>query len=380
MLTDQQVMIRDVARDFGRREITPFAKEWDQRESLDPSIVSRLAAIGFLGATIPPEYGGQGLDSLSYCLVIEELGRADSSVRGIVSVSLGLVAETILKWGSAAQREKWLPQLNSGEVVGCFGLTEPGNGSDAANIQTRAVKDGSGWRLSGQKIFITNGTWARLAIIFARTGEPGPRGITAFVLSLPTYGFQAVPIKGKLGLRAQDTASLYLDNVLVDDDCRLGAVGEGFQVAMSALDTGRMSLAAGSVGVAQAALDAAIAYAGERRQFGRSISSFQLIQELLADSYVEVEAARLMTWRVAEMEDAGLAHSVESSAAKYYASEVAVRVSNAAVQVFGGYGYIEENPVAKCLRDARVLTLYEGTSQMHKLLIGRALTGRNAFS
>jgi len=310
---------------------------------------------------------------------IEELGRADSSVRGIVSVNVGLVGKTFLKWGTEEQKKEWLPRICSGETLGCFGLTEPSSGSDAASLKTRAMRDGDNWVINGSKMFITNGTWAGVALIFARSGEEGPRGITSFIVPTDTDGFSARPVKGKLGLRSQDTGELFLEDVRVPDANRLGDEGRGFKVAMSALDTGRMSLAAGSVGIAQGALDASVSYSQERTQFARPIARFQLIQELIADMAVETEAARLLTWKVAALADAGKEHTLESSVAKYYASEVAVRAANAAVQVHGGYGYVDEYPVGKYLRDARVATLYEGTSQIQKLIIGRALTGENAF-
>jgi len=234
--------------------------------------------------------------------------------------------------------------------------------------------------ISGSKIFITLGTWASLALVFARTGGAGARGITCFAVPTDSPGFEARPIKGKLGLRAQDTAELFLDGVRVSDRNRLGGEGEGFKVAMSALDNGRISLAAGCVGIGQGCLDACVAYARDRTQFGRAIASFQLVQELLADIAVETEAARLLVWRAAALSDAGKPHTLESSYAKYFASEVAVRAANAAVQVHGGYGYVDEYPVGKYLRDARVTTLYEGTSQIQKLIIGRALTGESAFA
>ncbi len=233
--------------------------------------------------------------------------------------------------------------------------------------------------LSGSKIFITLGTWATFALVFARTGGEGARGITCFVVPTDSPGFTSRPVKGKLGLRSQDTGELFLDGVRVPDGARLGGEGEGFKVAMSALDNGRISLAAGSVGIAQGCLDASVAYAKERRQFGRPIGGFQLVQELLADIAVETDAARLLTWRAAALSDRGEPHTVESSIAKYYASETSVRAANAAVQVHGGYGYVDEYPVGKYLRDARVTTLYEGTSQVQKLIVGRALTGESAF-
>ena len=371
-LTPEQQLVQQTARAFCAREVVPHAREWDRAEELDRELVAKLAEVGFLA--------GWELDTVSYCLVMEELGKADSSVRGIVSVTVGLVGKTIRRWGTDAQRDEWIPRLGSGEVLGCSALTEPGSGSDPASLVTRAERDGADWLLSGQKIFITLGTWARMALVFARTGREGPRGLTCFLVPTDAEGFEARPIKGKLGLRAQDTGELFLDRVRVPDSARLGAEGEGFKVAMSALDDGRISLAAGCVGIAQGCLDASVGYAQERTQFGRPIAGFQLVQELLAEIAVETDAARLLTWKAASLADAGERHTLESSIAKYYASEVSVRAANAAVQVHGGYGYVDEYPVGKYLRDARVTTLYEGTSQVQKLIIGRALTGENAFA
>jgi alkylation response protein AidB-like acyl-CoA dehydrogenase len=378
-LTQEQEMVRKTARDFCDREIAPYAREWDRAEEMDRGIVGKLAEIGFLGGPLPERYGGSGFDNLSYCLVVEELGRADSSVRGIVSVNVGLVAKTIEKWGSDEQKEEWLSKLATGEALGCYGLTEPGSGSDAASLKTSAKRDGDDWMLNGSKMFITNGTWAGVALIFARTGEEGPRGISAFLVPTDTSGYSSRSVKGKLGLRSQDTGELFLEDVRVPDRNRIGELGEGFKVAMSALDKGRMSLAAGSVGIAQGCLDASIAYAKEREQFGRSIARFQLVQELIADMAVEIEAARLLVWQAAYLADRSEKHTLQSSYAKYFASETAVRAANNAVQVHGGYGYVDEYPVGKYLRDARVATLYEGTSQIQKLIIGRTLTGENAF-
>jgi alkylation response protein AidB-like acyl-CoA dehydrogenase len=379
-LSDEQQLIRQTARDFCEAEIAPHVAEWDRAEAIDPALVGKLAGLGFLAAALPEEHGGMGLEMVSYALVVEEIGRADSNVRGIVSVSNGLYGKTVARWGSDEQRARMLPGLASGEELGCYALTEPGAGSDPGSLEARAERDGDGWRLSGQKIFITLGSWARWALVFARTGEAGPRGITCFAVPTSTDGFEARPIKGKLGLRAQDTAELFLDGVRVGDDAVVGEVGGGFKVAMSALDHGRISLGAGCVGIAQGCLDASLAYTKERRQFGRSVASFQLVQELLADIAVETEAARLLVWRAAATADRGERHTVEASYAKYFASEVAVRAANAAVQAHGGYGYVDEYPVGKYLRDARVTTLYEGTSQIQKLLIGRALTGESAFA
>jgi len=378
-LSPEQELIRGTAREFLDREVVPYARDWDRSETMDREIVGKLAEIGFLGASLPAEHGGMGLDTISYCLVMEELGRADSSVRGIVSVQNGLVGKTVARWATDEQRSEWLPRLASGEALGCYALTEPGSGSDPASLTTKAERDGGDWLLTGSKIFITLGTWAELALVFARSGEAGARGITCFLVPTGSEGFEARPIKGKLGLRAQDTGELFLEQVRVPDSARLGAEGEGFKVAMSALDNGRISLAAGCVGIAQGCLDASVGYAQERTQFGKPIAGFQLVQELLADISVEADAARLLTWRAAALADSGERHTLESSVAKYYASEVSVRAANAAVQVHGGYGYVDEYPVGKYLRDARVTTLYEGTSQVQKLIIGRHLTGESAF-
>ncbi|UGT67069.1 acyl-CoA dehydrogenase family protein [Nocardia gipuzkoensis] len=378
-LSDEQTAARQLAADFVDREVAPHAARWDREEGVDRAIVGRLGALGFLGLTIPEQYGGSGGDHLTYCLVLEELGRGDSAVRGIVSVSLGLVAKSIHHFGTEEQKQSWLTRLVAGEALGCFALTEPGTGSDAAQLRTRAVRDGSDWILSGTKMFITNGTWAEVALVFARTGGEGHRGITAFLVPTDSPGFTAREIHGKLGLRGQATAELVLDGVRVPDSARLHAEGKGFTVAMAALAKGRMSVAAGCVGLAKACLDAAVGYATQREQFGKPIAAHQLVQELLADIALDVDAARLLVWRVADLIDRGEDFAVASSQAKLFASEAAVRAADRAVQVFGGYGYIDEFPVGKYLRDAKVMTLYEGTSQIQKLLIGRALTGVAAF-
>ena len=379
-LTETQRDIRAMAADFVDAEIAPHAREWDRAERVDPGIVKRLGELGFLGLTIPEQYGGVDADMLSYVLVTEELGRGDSAVRGIVSVSLGLVTKTIAAHGTEEQRAAWIPRLVSGDALGCFALTEPGTGSDAGSLTTRAARDGDDWVIDGGKMFITNGTVAEVALTFARTSE---NGITAFLVPTDTPGLTATEIHGKLGLRGQATAELSYEGVRVPDSARLGAQDRGLGIALGALSRGRVSVAAGAVGVAQAALDAALGYVTEREQFGRPIASFQLVQELLAESAVEVRASRLLTHQVARMADAGASpkeYATDASIAKYHASETAVRVSNNCLQTFGGYGFIDEYPVGKYLRDARVLTLYEGTSQVQKLIIGRALTGVNAMT
>jgi alkylation response protein AidB-like acyl-CoA dehydrogenase len=378
-LPAEHLAVREVAADFVDREIVPFARDWDRGEGVDIAIVKKLGGLGFLGLTIPEEMGGSGGDHLAYCLVMEELGRGDSSVRGIVSVSLGLVAKSIARYGTQAQKEQWLPALCSGDALGCFGLTEPGVGSDAANLTTSAVRDGDGWILNGSKMFITNGTWADVALVFARTGRPGHRGVTAFLVPTDSEGFQANEIHGKLGLRGQATAELVLAGVRVPDSARLGDEGTGFKIAMSALAKGRMSLAAGCVGIVQGCLNASVDYAKSREQFGKPIAAHQLVQQLITDIAVDAAAARLLVWRVADLIDRGQPFETEASIAKLHASEASVRAANKALQVFGGYGYLDDFPIAKYLRDARVTTLYEGTSQIQQLIIGKALTGVSAF-
>ncbi|MGZ2355621.1 acyl-CoA dehydrogenase family protein [Streptomyces sp. 372A] len=379
-LSEEQEAVRQLAKDFVTRDVAPYAAEWDRSESVDKSIVKKLGALGFLGLTVPEEYGGSGGDHLAYCLVTEELGRGDSSVRGIVSVSLGLVAKTIAAWGDEEQKRQWLPGLTSGDAVGCFGLTEPGTGSDAGSLATRAVRDGADYVINGSKMFITNGTWADVVLLFARTNDtPGHKGVSAFLVPADAPGLTRRTIHGKLGLRGQATAELVLEDVRVPASALMGPEGKGFSIAMSALAKGRMSVAAGCVGIARAALDAAVGYAGEREQFGKPIAGYQLVQELISDISVDVEAARLLTWRVADLVDRGQDFATAASRAKLFASEAAVRAAGNALQVFGGYGYIDEYPVGKLLRDARVMTLYEGTSQIQKLIIGRALTGVSAF-
>ncbi|WP_311208667.1 MULTISPECIES: acyl-CoA dehydrogenase family protein [unclassified Aeromicrobium] len=378
-LTDEQASFRALARDFLDREVVPHRAAWDRAESVDLAIIPKLGEIGFFGLTIPEEYGGVGGDYVTYVLAAEELGRADSAIRGIVSVSSGLFGTSVLQHGTEEQKQRWLPDIAAGRTLGCFGLTEPGTGSDAGNLRTRARRDGDDWVIDGSKIFITNGTWADVALVFARTSDDGPRGVSAFLVPTDTPGFQATEVKGKLGLRGQATAALSFDGVRVPADALLGEEGKGFKIAMQTLDKGRVTIAASCVGIVQGCLEETVKYTGEREQFGQPIASFQLVQEMIADMSVDADAARLLTWRAADLMQRGEPFGTAASKAKLFASEAAVRASNLAVQAFGGYGFIDEYPVQKYLRDARVMTLYEGTSQVQKLLIGRSETGINAF-
>jgi alkylation response protein AidB-like acyl-CoA dehydrogenase len=378
-LNDEQRAFKKVARDFLDAEVVPFRTEWDRAESVDPAIIPKLGEIGFFGLTIPEEYGGLGGDYITYCLGMEELGRADSSVRGIVSVSMGLVGKVILSHGTEEQKHRWLPGIAAGTTLGCFGLTEPDTGSDAGNLAARAERVGDEYVLNGQKMFITNALWADVCLVFARTGGPGPKGVSAFLVPTDTPGFEAREIKGKLGLRGQATASIFLTDVRVPVSARLGDEGQGFSIAMHSLDKGRVSVGAGCVGIVQGCLEATVQYVQERQQFARPIGSFQLVQDMIAEMSVDADAARLLVWRAADLIERGEPFSVAASKAKYFASEAAVKAANLAIQAFGGYGYIDEYPVQKYMRDARVMTLYEGTSQIQKLIIGRAETGISAF-
>jgi butyryl-CoA dehydrogenase len=379
-LTDEQRLVRETAREFTDKEIVPVARENDRNERFDTELVQKIADMGFLGAIVSEEYGGRGVDYLTYGLIVEEIGRGDSSARTVVSVQTSLVGKTIENWGTEEQKHEWLPKLCSGEALGCFALTEPDTGSDAANQKTRATKVDGGWKISGQKMFISMGNYAQLALVFAQTDpEQGHRGLACFLVPTDSSGFSASEIHGKLGLRASDTAELALDGVEVADSAMLGEVGDGFKVAMSALDSGRFSVASGCVGISQGCVNASVEYAKSREQFGRPIASFQLVQEMIADMVVDTEAARGLVWRAGWLKDNGKPSTTETSIAKLYATEAAVRNANLAIQVHGGSGYVDDYPVERYLRDARVTTLYEGTSQIQKLIIGRAATGINAM-
>lgn len=380
-LSAEQQMIRDTCRNFARERILPHARQWDMEESYPRELLTEMAGLGFLGVPIPEEYGGAGLDYISEALVFEEIGYADSSVRTTLSVQMSLVELTLLKWGSEEQKRSYLPPLCQGRMIGCFGLTEPGAGSDAGNLATRAVRDGGDWILNGQKVWISNGTWADLAIVFAQTDpDQRHRGLAAFLVETRSPGFHAQKMKNKLGLRASDTGELFLENVRVPDRARLGQVGEGFKIAMSALDNGRYGVASGCVGIAQHALDCSLEYSKQRQAFSRPIAATQLVQEMLANIFVETQAARLLVYQAGAVKNSGQRCTIPVSTCKYYASEVAKRAADMAIQIHGGYGYSNEYAPERLWRDARVASLYEGTSQIQQLILGRHLTGIQAFS
>jgi butyryl-CoA dehydrogenase len=380
-LTDEQRLIQQTAREFADNEIAPRARDNDRAARFDRELASSLGEMGYLGAPVAEDYGGRGLDYTSYGLIVEEVGRADSSARTVVSVQTSLVCGSIERWGSDEQKREWLPRLCSGEALGCFALTEPDAGSDPAAMRTRAKRTDAGWRISGQKMFISLANYADVALVFAQTDpDQRHRGIACFLVPTDADGFLPQEIHGKLGLRASDTGSIALDDVQVPDDALMGEVGEGFKIAMTALDSGRYSVAAGCVGICEGCVQASVDYAKERRQFGVQIGSFQLVQEMIADMIVRRDAARLLVRRAGLLKDRGEPNTAETSIAKLYATESAVECANLAIQVHGGSGYVDDYPVERYLRDARVTTLYEGTSQIQKLIIGREATGINAMT
>jgi butyryl-CoA dehydrogenase len=379
-LTDEQRLIKETARDFTDNELIDRTRENARNHHFDLELVAKIAQQGYLGAIVPQEYGGAGLDYISYGLIVEEIGRGDSSIRTVISVQTSLVCSAILKWGDEDQKRKYLPRLCSGEWLGCFGLTEPDTGSDAANQRTRARKTDSGWVLNGAKMWISMGDYAKVALIFAQTDpELGYRGLACFLVDADQPGFKAQPIEHKMGLHASDTASIALEDVEVSDEDMLGLLGDGFKVAMSALDSGRYSVAAGCVGICQGCVEASVSYAKEREQFGRPIASFQLVQAMIADMVLKADASRMLVWRAGWLKDTGQPNTTETSIAKLHATEAAVECANLAIQVHGGAGYVDDHPVERYFRDVRVTTLYEGTSQIQKLIIGRAMTGINAL-
>jgi alkylation response protein AidB-like acyl-CoA dehydrogenase len=378
-LTEPQRRIQSLARDFAQAEVAPLARHMDEQGRMSRGLVERLAQLGFLGAPLPPSMGGQGWDAMALALIYEELGRADSSVRGFMTVHTSLVALAILQWGTEAQRAECLPRLASGEWIGCYCLTEPNAGSDAAGIETTARPDGDGFVLNGEKIWITNGGIADLAIVFT-TRDPAARhkGLSAFVVSMNTPGLARSKMPGReLGHRASDHALVKFTDCRVPRDALLGGEADGFRVAMSALDHGRLGVAAGALGLAQACLDASVDFARSRRQFGQRIGDFEMIQATLADMAADVDAARLLVYRAAWLQSQGQPARRETSIAKLFATEAALRAASEAVLVHGGRGYSNEYPVERYYRDIKGLQIYEGTSHIQRLVIARDLVGKH---
>jgi alkylation response protein AidB-like acyl-CoA dehydrogenase len=373
-LTEDQEQLRREIRDFAAREIAPNVMRWDEASEFPADVVKQLGQMGLLGVIFPVEYGGAGLGYVDYMLAIEELSAVDGSVGIIVAAHNSLCTNHIFLAGNEEQRRKYIPKLASGEWLGAWGLTEPGSGSDAGAARTTAVRSHDGWVLNGNKTFITNGHYADVAVVIAVTDrERGTHGLSAFVVEKGTPGFRPGKKENKLGLRASDTSELIFEDCEIPEANLLGKLGEGFIDSMRVLDGGRISIAALSLGIGRGALDASVKYVKERRQFGKAIAEFQGIQWKLADMATELDAARLLTQRAAVLKDAGQRVTRESSMAKLYASEVAVRICDEAVQLHGGYGFIKDYPAEKFYRDVKLCTIGEGTSEIQRMVIAREI-------
>jgi len=377
-LTPTQKRIQAQARQFAEQEVAPVAREADEKGVFPLHLVRRMGELGFLAGPIESEYGGSAMDYVSYALICEELGRADSSVRGFLTVHTSLVSLCIRDWGSEQQKRRYLPRLATGEWIGCYALTEPNAGSDVASMETTAREEDDSYVLNGEKIWITNGPSAQLAIVFAsRDRSARHKGICAFLIETNTPGFHRESMPGKeLGHRASEHAQIILEECRVPKSTLLGAAGDGFKVAMSALDRGRLGVAAGAVGVAQACLDACIAFTTQRRQFGQRIADFQMIQATLADMAADVEAARLLVYRAAWVKDQGLPATKATSIAKLFATEAAMKAASEAVLMHGNRGYSNNYAVERYYRDIKGLQIYEGTSHIQRIIIARELVGR----
>ncbi len=373
-LSEEQKLLRKTVREFAEREIGPHSREWDEAQAFPRDVFTKLAALGLMGVCWPDELGGAGLGTLDWALVMEELARVDAGVALSLTAHHSLASAHIFLAGSEEQKRRFLVPLARGEKIGCWGLTEPGSGSDAGGMRTIAVRDGEGWILRGSKSFITNGGVADTAVVLAVTDrEKGSRGISAFVLERDTPGFRSGKKEDKLGCRASDTSELVLEDCAVSGDHLLGVEGMGFIDTLRILDRGRIGIAAFSVGIAQASLEASIRYAGEREQFGHPLANFQAIQFKVAEMATQVDAARLLTWRAAARADAGHRVTTEASMAKLFAGEAAVQIALEAVQIHGGYGYLKDYPVERYLRDAKLGTIGEGTSEVQRMVIARQL-------
>ena len=377
--SDEQRMIQALAAEFAAKEVRPIAEAIDREARFPTDTVRRMGELGLLGIAVPETWGGSGGDTVGYVLALEEVAKACASHAVIMSVNNSLYCDPILKYGSDAQKARWLAPFASGTALGCFALTEPEAGSDATNQHTTAARDGDGYVLDGRKIFVTNGREAATALVFAQTDRSrGHHGISAFLVDKGMPGFTVVKTEDKLGIRASDTAEFLFERCRVPAAHRLGDEGQGFAIAMSTLDGGRIGIAAQAVGIAAAAYDASVGYARERKSFGVPIGQHQMVQWMLADMAVGLDAARLLTWRAAWLKDAGQPHGAEASMAKLFAAETAMRITTDAIQVHGGYGFIREYQVERHFRDAKITQIYEGTSQIQKLVIARHLLGHLA--
>ncbi len=374
MLTAEQEMIRDSMRDFARERLAPFAARWDREHSFPREALRELGQLGAMGVTVPEEWGGAGLDTMSLVLMLEEIAAGDGATSTIVSVQNSLACGITQRFGSEAQREQWLKPLARGEALGCFCLTEPHTGSDAAAITTRADRDGDAWVLRGVKQFITTGKHADVAIVIAVTDKSaGKRGISAFLVPTSTPGYVVARLEDKMGQHASDTAQIVFEDCRVPDSALLGSPGEGYRIALSNLEAGRIGIAAQSVGMARAAFEAAVDYARQRKSFGSTLIEHQAVSFKLADMATRLDAARLLVWRAAMLRDAGKPCLKEASMAKMYASEMAESVCSDAIQIHGGYGYVSDFPVERIYRDVRVCQIYEGANDIQRMLIGRAI-------
>jgi len=373
-LSEDQQMMRDMARDFAEKELKPVAQKLDEESLWPGEILKKMGELGFLGMTLPEEFDGAEMDPISYALAIEEISRGDASCGVIMSIHDSLACELILKYGTDYLKKRFLPPLARGEIIGCFSLTEPGAGSDAGAVATTATKDGDDYVLNGTKIFVSGGAYADLVILFASTDRSkGSRGISTFVIPKETPGLEVGTIERKMGLNASGTSELVLTDCRVSKDLLLGEEGQGFKIALLGFDAGRIGIAAQAVGIARAALEESIKYAKEREQFGKPIAGFQGVQWMIADMATQIDAARLLTLRAAHVKSKGKRFSKEAAMAKLFASETCVNATRLAVQIHGGYGYMKEYAVERYYRDAKIIEIYEGTSEIMRMIISGAL-------
>jgi len=376
-LSEDHRMLRDAVRDFARKEVAPGAAERDRTCEIPSALIKQMADMGLMGICIPPEYGGAGMDTVASSIVVEEVSRACAGCGVFISAHNSLCIDPILTFANESQKKKYLPKLATGEAIGCFSLTEPGSGSDAGAARCTAVPCDGGWQVEGSKIFVTNGKEAQVIILFAVTDPDDPkRRMSAFIVDQPSDGLKLVKLEHKMGIRCTSTAEFVYDNCIVPGENLLGEKGRGLRVALTTLDGGRIGVAAQALGIADACLETAIEYARTREQFKRPIGKFQAIQNKIAEIAVSVEAARALVYRAAWLKDQGRAYAHEAAQAKLFASEASSRAAAAAVQVYGGYGYCEDYAVERLYRDAKITELYEGTSEIHRLVIARGLLSR----